>query len=137
MQKEKLHKRIAALERQLDQKQELELEVEQLKRQLSVMRHVELDSGSEIVNKVETFLRDLSETEGELAHLNKFNQDLVVQERKSNDELQEARRALISVCSSIIFEQFSLKFGLIESLGDSLHVVSYIIINSNDTDMVG
>ncbi|CAA0382179.1 Factor of DNA methylation 3 [Arabidopsis thaliana] len=96
MQKEKLHKRIAALERQLDQKQELELEVQQLKSQLSVMRLVELDSGSEIVNKVETFLRDLSETEGELAHLNQFNQDLVVQERKSNDELQEARRALIS-----------------------------------------
>ncbi|XP_010499136.1 PREDICTED: factor of DNA methylation 3-like [Camelina sativa] len=96
MQKEKLHKRIAALERQLDQKQELELEVEQLKRQLGLMRHMELDGGSEIVNKVETFLRDLSEQEGELAHLNKFNQDLVVQERKTNDELQEARRALIS-----------------------------------------
>jgi plasmid maintenance system killer protein len=121
MQKEKLHKRIAALERQLDQKQELELEVQQLKSQLSVMRLVELDSGSEIVNKVETFLRDLSETEGELAHLNQFNQDLVVQERKSNDELQEARRALISVR---IFKQFSLNFRLIEELGDSLHVLS-------------
>ncbi|XP_019090174.1 PREDICTED: factor of DNA methylation 3-like [Camelina sativa] len=96
MQKEKLHKRIAALERQLDQKQELELEVEQLKRQLGLMRHMELDGCSEIVNKVETFLRDLSEKEGELARLNKFNQDLVVQERKTNDELQEARRALIS-----------------------------------------
>ncbi|XP_010465028.1 PREDICTED: factor of DNA methylation 3-like [Camelina sativa] len=96
MQKEKLHKRIAALERQLEQKQELELEVEQLKRQLGLMRHMELDGGSEIVNKVETFLRDLSEQEGELARLNKFNQDLVVQERKTNDELQEARRALIS-----------------------------------------
>ncbi|XP_010486975.1 PREDICTED: factor of DNA methylation 3 [Camelina sativa] len=96
MQKEKLHKRIAALGRQLEQKQELELEVEQLKRQLSLLRHMELDSGSEIVNKVETFLRDLSEQEGELARLNKFNQDLVVQERKTNDELQEARRALIS-----------------------------------------
>lgn len=69
------------------------------------MRLVELDGGTEIVNKVETFLRDLSEKEGELAHVNKFNQDLVVRERKSNDELQEGRRALISVCISIIFEQ--------------------------------
>ncbi|XP_024014820.1 factor of DNA methylation 3 isoform X2 [Eutrema salsugineum] len=95
IQKEKLHDRIAALERELAQKQELELEVEQLKRQLSVMRHMELDGGTEIVNKVETFLRDLSEKEGELAHVNKFNQDLVVRERKTNDELQEARSALI------------------------------------------
>ncbi|EOA30086.1 hypothetical protein CARUB_v10013193mg [Capsella rubella] len=96
MQTEKLHKRIDALERELDQKQELELEVEQLKGELGLMRHTELDGGSEILNKVETFLRDLSEQEEELEHLNKFNQDLVVQERKSNDELQEARRALIS-----------------------------------------
>ncbi|KAF8109472.1 hypothetical protein N665_0095s0044 [Sinapis alba] len=96
MQKEKLRERISALERQLDQKQDLELEVEHLKRQLSVMRHMEFNGGTEIVNKVETFLRDLSENEGELAHVNKFNQDLVVRERKTNDELQEARRALIS-----------------------------------------
>ncbi|CAH2053894.1 unnamed protein product [Thlaspi arvense] len=96
MQKEKLHDRIAALERQLDQKQELELEVEQLKGQLSLMRHMELDGGIEIVNKVETLLRELSEKEGELSHVNKFNQELVVRERKTNDELQEARRALIS-----------------------------------------
>uniref|UniRef100_A0A1J3FBR3 Factor of DNA methylation 3 n=1 Tax=Noccaea caerulescens TaxID=107243 RepID=A0A1J3FBR3_NOCCA len=96
MQKEKLHERISALERELDQKQKLELEVEQLKGQMSVMRHMELDDSTEIVNKVETFLRGLSEKEGELAHVNKFNQDLVVRERKSNDELQEARRALIS-----------------------------------------
>ncbi|KAL1204785.1 Factor of DNA methylation 3 [Cardamine amara subsp. amara] len=96
MQMEKLLKRTAALERELGQKEELELEVEQLKRQLSMMSHMELDGGTEIVNKVETFLRDISEKEGELAHVNKFNQDLVVQERRSNDELQEARRALIS-----------------------------------------
>ncbi|KAJ4893457.1 Factor of DNA methylation 3 [Raphanus sativus] len=96
MQKEKLRERILALERQLDQKQDLELEVENLKRELSVMRHMEFNGGTEIVNKVETFLRDLSEKEGELAHVNKFNQDLVVRERETNDELQEARRALIS-----------------------------------------
>ncbi|RID63881.1 hypothetical protein BRARA_E02846 [Brassica rapa] len=96
MQKEKLRERITALERELGQKQDLELEVEHLKRQLSVMRHMELDGGTEIVNKVETYLRDLSEKEGELAHVNKFNQDLVVRERTTNDELQEARRALIS-----------------------------------------
>ncbi|KAG2305783.1 hypothetical protein Bca4012_085350 [Brassica carinata] len=96
MQKQKLRERISELERQLDQKQDLELEVEHLKRQLSVMRHMEFNGGTEIVNKVETFLRDLSEKEGELAHVNKFNQDLIVRERKTNDELQEARRALIS-----------------------------------------
>lgn len=105
MQKEKFRERIAALERQLDQKQELELEVEQLKIQLSAVKLMESDSGTEIVNKVEIFLRDLSEKEGELAHVNKFNQDLVVRERKSNDALQEARRALISVCISIIFKK--------------------------------
>ncbi|CAH8359918.1 unnamed protein product [Eruca vesicaria subsp. sativa] len=96
MQKEKLRERISSLERELDQKQGLELEVEHLKRQLSVMRHMEFNGDTEIVNKVETYLRDLSEKEGELAHVNKFNQDLVVRERETNDELQEARRALIT-----------------------------------------
>ncbi|CAN8270115.1 unnamed protein product [Cochlearia groenlandica] len=95
-QKDKFSARIASLERQIDQKQDLELEVEQLKGQLNVIRLMELDGGAEIVNKVETFLRDISEKEEDLAHVNKFNQDLVVQERKSNDELQEARTALIS-----------------------------------------
>lgn len=121
MQKERLRERILALERQLDQKQDLELEVEHLKRELSAMRHMEFNGGTEIVNKVETFLRDLSEKEGELAHVNKFNQDLVVRERETNDELQEARRALISVCShrSISLLDFSL-------LMDFLNLIAFV-----------
>lgn len=98
-QKEKLHNRIIQLEKQLDAKQALELEIEQLRGQLNVMKHMGDDGDVEVLQKVEAILKQLREREGELDDLEDLNQTLIVKERKSNDELQEARKELINVCS--------------------------------------
>ncbi|KAL5537877.1 hypothetical protein UlMin_045656 [Ulmus minor] len=95
-QKEELHNRIIQLEKQLDAKQTLELEIEQLRGTLNVMRHMGDDGDEEVLKKVEGILQELREKEGELEDVEALNQALVIKERKSNDELQEARKELIN-----------------------------------------
>ncbi|KAK4263148.1 hypothetical protein QN277_028607 [Acacia crassicarpa] len=94
-QKEQLHAKIIGLENQLDKKQKLELEIEQLKGSLSVMEHMKDDGDAEVLDKVEGILKDLREKEQSLKDLDDLNQMLIIRERKSNDELQEARKELI------------------------------------------
>ena len=96
-QKEDLHNRIIRLEKQLDAKQALELEIERLRGTLNVMKHMEDDEDVEVLQKAESILKDLSEKEGELEELDELNQTLIVKQRKSNDELQEARKEIINV----------------------------------------
>ncbi|KAI3809055.1 hypothetical protein L1987_25022 [Smallanthus sonchifolius] len=92
--KEELHKKIILLEKQLDAKQAVELEIERLRGQLNVMKHMG-DDDLEVIKKVEDIHKNLREKEEELEDLENLNQTLVVQERKSNDELQDARKELI------------------------------------------
>ncbi|XP_071734516.1 protein INVOLVED IN DE NOVO 2-like [Rutidosis leptorrhynchoides] len=92
--KEDLHKKIILLEKQLDAKQAAELEIERLKGQLNVMKHIG-DDDKEVLKKVEEIHKNLREREEELEDLESLNQTLVVQERKSNDELQDARKELV------------------------------------------
>ncbi|XP_076905987.1 protein INVOLVED IN DE NOVO 2-like [Bidens hawaiensis] len=92
--KEELHKKIILLEKQLDAKQAVELEIERLRGQLNVMKHMG-DDDLEVMKKVEDIHKNLREKEEELDDLESLNQTLVVQERKSNDELQDARKELI------------------------------------------
>ncbi|KAK3005123.1 hypothetical protein RJ639_017847 [Escallonia herrerae] len=95
-QKEDLHKRIIQLERQLDAKQAVELEIERLKGTLNVMKHMGDDGDLEILKKVDDIHKTLRDKEGELEDLEALNQTLIVKERKSNDELQEARKELVN-----------------------------------------
>ncbi|XP_028769369.1 protein INVOLVED IN DE NOVO 2-like [Neltuma alba] len=94
-QKEQLHAKIIRLENQLDKKQKLELEIEQLKGSLTVMEHMKDDGDAEVLDKVDGILKDLREKEQSLEDLDTLNQMLIIRERKSNDELQEARKELI------------------------------------------
>lgn len=94
--KENLLNRIIKLEAQLDAKQALELEIERLKGSLNVMKHMGDDGDLEVLKKVEDILKDLKEKEEELDDLETLNQTLIVRERKSNDELQEARKELVN-----------------------------------------
>ncbi|KAJ4896882.1 Protein INVOLVED IN DE NOVO 2 [Raphanus sativus] len=96
-QKEELHEKIIRLERQRDQKQAIELEIEQLKGELNVKRHMGSDGDAEIVKEVEEIYKGLTEKEEELADLDKFNQTLILRERRTNDELQEARKELVNI----------------------------------------
>lgn len=96
-QKEQFHAKIILLERQLEVKQKLELEIQQLKGKLNVMAHIEDDGDSEVLNKVDALHKDLREKEQSLRDLDSLNQTLIIKERQSNDELQEARKELINV----------------------------------------
>nr|XP_043618446.1 protein INVOLVED IN DE NOVO 2-like [Erigeron canadensis] len=93
-QKEELHNIIISREKQLDSMHALELEIEKYKGQLNVMQHIKKDD-LEVIKKVEAIQMDLREKEEELEYLGSMNQTLVVQERKSNDELQDARKEMI------------------------------------------
>ncbi|KAF8364866.1 hypothetical protein HHK36_033153 [Tetracentron sinense] len=90
---EDLHKRIIQLEKQLDAKQALELEIERLKGTLNIMKHMGGDEDLEVKKKMEEMSEKLKDEERELEDLNQF---LIVKERKSNDELQDVRKELIS-----------------------------------------
>ncbi|XP_075513437.1 protein INVOLVED IN DE NOVO 2-like isoform X1 [Primulina tabacum] len=95
-QKENLHNRIILLEKQLNAKQAVELEIEQLRGKLNVIKHMGVEGDLEVLEEVDLLLKSLREKEGELEDLQALNQTLIVQERKSNDELQEARKELIN-----------------------------------------
>ncbi|QCE01232.1 hypothetical protein DEO72_LG7g2527 [Vigna unguiculata] len=95
-QKEHLRHKIIRLEKQLEVKQKLELEIQQLKGKLNVMQYIEEDEDSEVLNKVDALHKHLREKEQSLRDLDALNQTLIIKERQSNDELQEARKELIN-----------------------------------------
>ena len=63
---------------------------------------MEDDEDAEILNKVDTLQKDLRDKEQSLQDLDALNQTLIIKERESNDELQEARQALVDV--SVFFQ---------------------------------
>ncbi|KAL5703522.1 hypothetical protein ACHQM5_022059 [Ranunculus cassubicifolius] len=101
----------------LDMKHELELEIVHLRGKLNVIGYMVVDKDEE-VKKIETMIKEkegelekvrknlnngleakgknLDEVEEELENLETLNQILILKERKSHDELQEARTELIS-----------------------------------------
>ncbi|KAF2589512.1 hypothetical protein F2Q70_00040507 [Brassica cretica] len=105
-QKEELHEKIIRLERQRDQKQMIELEIERLKGELNVKKHMGSDGDAEIVKEVENIYKGLTEKEEELADLDKFNQTLILRERRTNDELQEARKELVNRMGELVTKPF-------------------------------
>lgn len=78
-------------------KQKLELEIQQLRGSLSVLKHIEDDDDGEVLKKVDDLQKGLREKEQVLEDLDALNQTLIIKERKSNDELQDARKELINV----------------------------------------
>ncbi|XP_061340680.1 factor of DNA methylation 4-like [Gastrolobium bilobum] len=95
-QKEKLHRKIHELQRKLDAKQALELEIEHMRGALQVMKHMGEDEDLEEKKKLDAIKSNLQEKEKELEAMEELEQTLVVKERKTNDELQDARKELIS-----------------------------------------
>ncbi|KAL8191620.1 hypothetical protein R6Q57_028351 [Mikania cordata] len=93
--KEKVHGKIIKLQKKLDEKQLLELEIKQMKGAIEVMKHV-TKVDLEAKNKLESIQTELKDKEEELESLEELSQALIVRERKSNDELVEAGKELIS-----------------------------------------
>lgn len=88
-----LSEEIIQKEKDLDARQYLEIDIEQLKGKLEVMK---LMGGLERMDELEI---ELQEKEKEMEHLEQRNSTLIVRERQSNDELVQARKELIQVCS--------------------------------------
>lgn len=95
--KEQLHKRIIELQAKLDQKQALELQIERLRGATEVMRHMNVEGDLEAKKKLESIQEEIKESEEELESLETLNQTLIIKERLTNDEVQEARKELINV----------------------------------------
>lgn len=94
--------KIIELEKKIDAKQALELEIERLRGAEQVMIHMEQDGDEQSTNHLVDIQCQLKQKEGDLEQLEKTNQYLIVKERRSNDELQEARKELIEVRTSYL-----------------------------------
>ncbi|GMN24163.1 hypothetical protein TIFTF001_000447 [Ficus carica] len=94
-QKEELHKKIIDLEKKLDKKQALELMIERYRGALEVMKHMGGDEDLKLKKEMDEIKENLKEKEEEMEALEELNQALIVKERRSNDELQEARKETI------------------------------------------
>ena len=86
------------LERQVDEKQKLELDIEQLKGKLEVVKHME-GEGVDVKKRTEELTAKLNERIEEMEDLEALNQTLVIKERMTNDEIQDAKKELIAVMS--------------------------------------
>ena len=89
--------KILKLQQQLDAKQKLELEIQQLKGKLEVMKHMPGEEDSESKKKIKELTEELQDKYDEMEYMESMNQTLLIKERKSNDELQNARNELIAV----------------------------------------
>ncbi|KAL6972888.1 hypothetical protein U1Q18_027064 [Sarracenia purpurea var. burkii] len=94
--------KILQLERQLDAKQKLEMEIEELKGKLQVMKHLGDEDDDAVQKKIKDMNEELEQKVDEMTSLEDLNQTLIVKERQSNDELQEARKALITGLSEML-----------------------------------
>ncbi|CAA3024558.1 factor of DNA methylation 4-like [Olea europaea subsp. europaea] len=95
-QKEQLHERIIELEAKLDQKHALELQIQRMRGAVEVMKHMTDEGDMEDTKKLELLEEELKEKEEEQEYLVSLSQNLIIKERNTNDELQEARKELIN-----------------------------------------
>lgn len=72
---------------------------------VEVMKHMTDEGDMEDTKKLELLEEELKEKEEEQEYLVSLSQNLIIKERNTNDELQEARKELINV----IFHFFYLQ----------------------------
>lgn len=95
------------LEKQLDEKHQLELDIQQLRGKLEVVKHMEGD-GVDVKKRTEELNKDLQDRIDAMEDLEELNQALIIKERMTNDELQDAKSELISVTLHTHTHLFSL-----------------------------
>lgn len=100
--KEEALRKILELERENDTKQKLEMEIAELKGKLEVMKHLGGDDDAAVQNKIKEMNEELVGKMEEMDDLESLNQTLLAKERRSNDELQDARRTLITGLNELL-----------------------------------
>jgi hypothetical protein len=95
--KDELRKQVRELEEKIDAEQALELEIERMRGDLQVMGHMQEGEGedSKIKEMLEKTKEELKEKEEDWEYQESLYQTLVVKHGYTNDELQDARKALI------------------------------------------
>ncbi|KAM3214517.1 hypothetical protein ACQJBY_066797 [Aegilops geniculata] len=86
---------IIKLEQKLDARQELELKIKQLQGKLNVMKHMPGEEDFESKRKIDELSEELQEKYDEINEMESLHGALLMKERMSNDELQDARKKLI------------------------------------------
>uniref|UniRef100_A0A453F236 Factor of DNA methylation 1-5/IDN2 domain-containing protein n=1 Tax=Aegilops tauschii subsp. strangulata TaxID=200361 RepID=A0A453F236_AEGTS len=86
---------IIKLEQKLDAKQKLELEIKQMQGKLEVMKHMPGVEDSESKRKIDELSAELQDKYDEMDAMESLHHTLLMKERISNDELQDARKKLI------------------------------------------
>ncbi|KAL9691557.1 hypothetical protein QQ045_011981 [Rhodiola kirilowii] len=95
-QKEELHKSIIQLEKQIDAKHALEVEITTLRGNLNVKRQLATGGDVEKIKEVEEMMQVLRDREEEIHNAETLIQYLIVKARKSNDDVQDARKEFIN-----------------------------------------
>ncbi|PNX89037.1 hypothetical protein L195_g045154, partial [Trifolium pratense] len=98
---EKLYAKTTELKKQATLKQKLELEVQQLKVSISLLKEFADAEDEELPEKLNALQMELKEKDELLQDLDEMNQTLIAMQRKSNDELQDARKEFIKVIKEI------------------------------------
>ncbi|XP_016175482.1 factor of DNA methylation 1 [Arachis ipaensis] len=110
--KEEALNKILLLKKQLDAKQKLEMDIEELKGKLQVMRHLGDADDAAIQKKMKEMSDELQEKVENLDSMESMNQTLIIKERQSNDELQQARKALINGLEDILNSSSRTNIGI-------------------------
>ncbi|CAH9142741.1 unnamed protein product [Cuscuta epithymum] len=93
--KDEALQKILKLEKDIDAKQKLEMEIEDLNGKLEVMKHMGGEDDAAVQAKIKEMNEQLESKREEMQDLDEMNSALLKRERQSNDELQEARKALL------------------------------------------
>ncbi|KAH9314360.1 hypothetical protein KI387_022987 [Taxus chinensis] len=83
--------------KKLADRQKLELEIERLEASIETMKQVKDGSSLGHFKKIEELQNDLKDRNDEMESLQDMNQQLMNKERVANDELQDARKAVIEI----------------------------------------
>ncbi|KAM0847591.1 hypothetical protein ACQ4PT_054915 [Festuca glaucescens] len=92
--KEDAFKRRYKLEEDLISKQNLEMELAQLRGKLEVMKHMGAEADTTL-KEVDKISEELKEKDEQLDAMDSINQALIIVERRTNDELEQAKKELI------------------------------------------
>ncbi|KAF8103075.1 hypothetical protein N665_0188s0034 [Sinapis alba] len=113
--KEEALNKILQLEKELNSKQKLQMEIQELKGKLQVMKHREDEDDEDVKKKMKEMNEELEEKCSELQDLEDTNSALMIKERQSNDEIQEARQELITGLRILLNDRTNIR---IKRLGE-------------------
>ncbi|KAL6637334.1 hypothetical protein ACP70R_024906 [Stipagrostis hirtigluma subsp. patula] len=100
-------KKLTDLEAQLASKHRLELEIEQLRGRLEVMKHMGAEEDTKL-EELDKMRETLEEKDAEIEGIESLNQTLIIKERRTNDELEDAKKELISELQKMLGARSSI-----------------------------